>query len=124
MNKVLIIDDEVNNCLLLKEILEDYSLPIEVLTAEFGDIGMEIAQREKPNLIFVDRMLPIIDGLEICRRIREDSELKDGTKLVIISALKSTTDETENLADAYIQKPYKSSEITSLMDKLLSLEEG
>lgn len=123
MKKILIIDDEFNNCLLLKEILEDYPVPIEVFTAEFGDRGLEVALKEKPHLIFVDRMLPVIDGLEICRRIKEDRELKDSTKLVIISALKTTPDGTNKLVDAFIQKPYKSSEITAILDKLLKLEE-
>lgn len=120
MYKVLIIDDEINNCLLLTEILEDYPLPIEVLTAESGDLGIKIALDQKPDLIFVDRMLPVIDGLEVCRRIKQDRELGDTAKLVIISALKSTIDETKNYADAYIQKPYRSADIFGILDKILS----
>lgn len=119
MTKVLIIDDEINNCLLLTEILEEYSELIDIFTAQFGNIGLEIAQKEKPDIIFVDRMLPVIDGLEFCRIIKEDKDLKDSTKLVIISALKNTNDETQNFADFYIQKPYKSAEITAILNKLL-----
>ena len=119
VKKVLIIDDEINNHLLLSEILEDYPANLKVYSAEFGDLGMELILTEKPDVVFVDRMLPIIDGQEICRRVKADRELKDRVKLIMISALKNSAGEREDLADAYIQKPYKVSEIIFVLDRML-----
>jgi len=119
IKKVLIIDDEINNHLLLSEILEDYPAGLEIFTAEFGDLGMELINKEKPDVVFVDRMLPVLDGEEICRRVKADPELRDRVKLIMISALKNTAGERECLADVYIQKPYRFSEIILILDQML-----
>ncbi len=118
MYKLLILDDEHYNHILLKDILEDYPARFEVIEAQLGDVGLELIIKEKPDLVFLDRMLPIINGLEICRIIKGRPELKD-TKVVVISALKLSPQDQECLADAYLQKPYNSHEIKDTLKRLL-----
>lgn len=73
--KILYIEDSPSNRLLVRRILsfEDY----EVLEAEDGIVGIEIARKEHPNLILMDMNLPVVDGYEMTRRIRATLELAD-----------------------------------------------
>lgn len=73
--KILYIEDSSSNRLLVRRILlvEDY----EVLEAEDGIIGIEIARQEHPDLILMDMNLPDVDGYEMTRRIRATPELAD-----------------------------------------------
>lgn len=118
MYKILILDDEYYNHLLLEDILEDYPAELEILTAEFGDAGLELIMKEKPDVVFLDRVLPMLDGLEICRIIKQNPELQE-IKIIIVSALKAMTAEDRDAADAYLQKPYNSSEIIAVLEKVL-----
>ncbi len=71
--KVLYIEDSPSNRLLVKRVLmaEGY----EVLEAEDGGVGLDVATREPPDLILMDMNLPDVDGYEMTRRIRETPEL-------------------------------------------------
>lgn len=74
-SKILYIEDSPSNRLLVKRILmaEDF----DVLEAEDGKVGIEIARAERPDLILMDMNLPDIDGYEMTRRIRAMPELAD-----------------------------------------------
>src|SRR5260221_5358037 len=66
--KILIIEDEANITQLIRLYLEraDYT----VITASDGAAGLEMHARERPDLVILDLMLPVMDGMEVCRRIR------------------------------------------------------
>ena len=73
--KVLIADDDQDIVDMLQYILEKEGY--EVCTANNGKLAVEMAIEHKPKLVLIDIMMPIIDGIEACRRIREEEDLKD-----------------------------------------------
>ena len=100
---VLVVEDEKN----LRETLT-YNLMREgyrVLGAEDGRDAIEIARREKPDLYLLDLMLPQIDGFEVCRTIRQESQ----APILILTARDSEIDTVLGLelgADEYVTKPF------------------
>ncbi len=100
---VLVVEDEKN----LRETLT-YNLMREgyrVLGAEDGRSAIEIARREKPDLYLLDLMLPQIDGFEVCRTIRQESQ----APILILTARDSEIDTVLGLelgADEYVTKPF------------------
>lgn len=105
--KILLVDDEPDILEFLKYNLlrEDY----QVFTAENGLEGIEIAKRELPQLIILDVMMPELDGVETCHRLRSIPELKN----TIITFLTARGEEYSQIAgleagaDDYIQKPIR-----------------
>jgi two-component system phosphate regulon response regulator PhoB len=104
--KILIIEDE-------KDVLDliDYNLSKEgyiVRTAKTGEAGLEITNKELPDLIILDLMLPGIDGLEICRTLKKTSRT-DSIPIVMLTAKGEESDIVTGLelgADDYITKPF------------------
>ena len=70
--KILVIEDEANIAQILRLYLEQASY--SVLTASDGVAGLELHAREHPDLVILDLMLPALDGMEVCRRIRACAE--------------------------------------------------
>ena len=105
-NRILIIEDERD----IGELLE-YNLQKEgydTILANNGESGLKIARKEKPNLLLLDLMLPGIDGLDVCRLIKSDSDIKD-ISIVMLTALGQEEDIVKGLesgADDYITKPF------------------
>ncbi len=104
--KVLIIEDDRP----LAEVLA-YNLKqagYEVLTAHDGQDGLLQAQMKSPDIVILDLMLPVIDGLDVCRRLRADATTKD----VLIVMLTAKAEESDELvgfslgADDYVAKPF------------------
>ena len=122
--KILLVDDE-------PDILEfmEYNLKKEgylVLLANNGKEAVEIAKREKPHLIIMDIMMPLMDGIEACRQIREIPDLKN----TIITFLTARNEEYSQIAgfdvgaDDYISKPIKPRIMLSRIKALLRRVNG
>lgn len=110
MSKILIIEDELDIAELEKDYLELSGFEVEVETA--GDKGLERAINEDFNIIILDLMLPVMDGFEICRRIREEKNIP----IILVSAKKEDIDKIRGLgmgADDYITKPFSPSELVA-----------
>ncbi len=109
--KILVVDDEPSILTLLKMNLEMNRY--EVLTAENGNDAIQITQAQSPDLILLDLMLPDIDGVSVCQRIRTES----ATRTIPIIMLTAKTDETDMIiglevgADDYITKPFSVREV-------------
>lgn len=118
-NKVLIVDDE-------KDILEllEYNLEkegYEVLLAMDGEEAISKAKKEKPNMVLLDIMMPQMDGIETCRRLRELPELKS-TFIVFLTARAEEYSELAGFdagADDYIAKPIKPRVLLSRIKAIL-----
>ncbi len=112
MKSILIIEDDPDIALSLKYNLER-SGPYQVDTAEDGISGLRKAERSFPDLVLLDLNLPGMDGLEVCRKIRE----KRGTSSTAIIMLTARTDETQKIegldsgADDYVSKPFSVKEL-------------
>lgn len=106
--KILIIEDDVA----IREIEKDYLeiADFEVDLAEDGEIGLRKALHEKYDLIILDRMLPKLDGIEVCEKIRD----KLDTPIIMVTAKVEEIDILQGLkigADDYIAKPFKPREL-------------
>ncbi|SDQ24041.1 response regulator transcription factor [Flagellimonas zhangzhouensis] len=104
MKKVLIVEDDVEITHLLEIHLKD--LGCEVLSATRGDIGLKQAIKELPDLIILDVMLPEMDGIEICQKIRAKNIT---SPIMMLTARSEEIDKVLGLevgADDYLTKPF------------------
>jgi len=85
----------------------------EVVTASNGEEGLQRVQELRPPLVFLDIMMPRLDGYEVCRRIRGDASL-NGTYIIMLSAKGQQVDRERGLAEGaneYMTKPFSPREI-------------
>lgn len=114
--KVLVIDDEPK----IVEICQDYLIKagFEVMHAYDGLTGLAIAQRNQPDLVVLDLMLPGMDGLDVCRELRRDSNVP----IIMLTARVEETDKLIGLelgADDYITKPFSPRELVARVRTVL-----
>lgn len=108
--KILIVDDEPQ----IVEICRDYlkAAGYETVTASNGTQGLSLARREKPDLIVLDLMMPEMDGFEVTREIRRESDVP----IIMLTARVEETDKLIGLelgADDYITKPFSPRELVA-----------
>jgi two-component system, OmpR family, alkaline phosphatase synthesis response regulator PhoP len=118
--RILLIEDEFDMVYALVIQLE--AVGYEVLVARDGQTGLDVARKEKPDLIILDLMLPKVDGFKICRMLKFD---KRYMKIPIIIFTAKIQDQDKQLgkevgADAYITKPF---DAQVLLDKICALLE-
>jgi two-component system cell cycle response regulator DivK len=104
VKRILIVEDHELNMDLLVQLLED---EYEVLTAMDGAAGIELAERERPDLILMDLSLPVVDGWEATRRIKADDRLNH-IPIIALTAHAMVGNADEALAcgcDDYLAKP-------------------
>ena len=111
--KILIVEDEVD----ILEVIE-YNLSREgfrVLSSREGDEGVRIARRDAPDLVLLDLMLPGLDGLEVCRRLKTDPVTSD-IPIIMVTAKGEESDVVLGLgigADDYVTKPFGPKELVA-----------
>ena len=114
--RILLVDDDAN----LRHALT-YSLKregFEVLAADDGKAGLESVRRDKPDVVVLDVMMPGLDGLEVCRRIRAESEVP----VIMLTARDSEVDRIVGLeigADDYLGKPFSTRELVARVRAML-----
>jgi len=100
---ILVVDDEPKVAQIARDYLEKNGF--RVVTARDGVTALAMARRERPDLIILDLMLPGMDGREVCRAIRRESD----TPIIMLTALAEESDQVAGLelgADDYIAKPF------------------
>jgi len=115
---VLIIEDDRSLSDVLSYNLEQASYTVSV--ARDGQDGLNQAQHKTPDVIILDLMLPVIDGLEVCRRLRADQALRD-VLVVMLTAKSEETDQVVGLAlgaDDYVTKPFS---VKVLLERIKAL---
>ncbi len=121
VKKILIIDDEYNNRLLLEEILEDSEEDFQIISVESGEIGLDKLQQERFDAVFLDMQLPIVDGIQIIDIVKRQWKL-EALKIIIITANSNQLNSQawyNDYVDAYITKPYRYITILDTIKKLL-----
>jgi two-component system, cell cycle response regulator len=120
--RVLVVDDiEVNVRLLEAKLLSEY---YEVLTASNGPAALEIALRESPDIVLLDVMMPGMDGLEVCRRLKSDPATRY-IPIVMVTALSDVSDRLRGLevgADDFLTKPVNDVALFARMRSLIRLK--
>ena len=116
---ILIIEDETDILEVLKYNLTKNGF--ETLAAESGEKGLDLAFSKLPDLILLDLMLPRMDGLEVCRRLRGDDRTRK-IPVIMLTAKGSETDIVLGLtlgADDYVPKPFSPVELLARMKAVL-----
>ena len=119
--RILIVEDQVENQLLLRRLLEDAGFTVKL--AENGAEGVALFQRFRPHFIWMDRRMPVMDGLEATRRIRALDGGKE-VKIVAVSASVFSEQRTEVLTqgmDDFVRKPYRPAEIFECLERHLGV---
>jgi two-component system alkaline phosphatase synthesis response regulator PhoP len=117
--KILIVDDEPGIIVALQFLMEQNGY--ETAIAFSGVEAMELIASDRPDLILLDIMLPVIDGFEVCQRVREKLEWRD-IRIVMLTALGNEANIAKGLAlgaDAYITKPFSNTEVVAKVKELL-----
>lgn len=110
---VLAVDDIPINLLLVQKMLNRFNFTLR--TATNGQLALEAVAQQKPDLILLDLLMPVVDGFEVIRRLRADPATAD-IQIVILSALNSNEDIVKGFnvgANDFIMKPI-------IMEKLLT----
>ncbi len=114
--KILVIEDEANIAQLIRLYLEQAGYTVSV--ASDGVAGLELHAREHPDLVILDLMLPMMDGMEVCRRIRAWAN----TPILMLTARQGEEDRIAGLelgADDYLVKPFSPREVVSRVKAIL-----
>jgi two-component system, OmpR family, alkaline phosphatase synthesis response regulator PhoP len=123
--KVLIVDDEVHIRALLEQTLEDLAdAGVELLVAQDGEEGLQYVQEEKPDLVFLDVMMPKLNGYQVCAHIKQDPELKD-TYVIMLTAKGQAVDKArgqEVQANEYMTKPFDPDMILQRASEILQVK--
>lgn len=121
MARILIIDDEASTRDLARTYLEREGF--EVIEAVEGNAGLEAARQQSPDVVILDLMLPGLDGVELCRRLRGNSN-------VYIMMLTARSDELDRVvglsvgADDYVTKPFSPRELVARVKAMLRRPHG
>ena len=122
--KLLIVDDEAHIRMLIEQTLEELEDEgVEFLTAENGEIALEIIQKEIPKLVFLDVMMPKMNGMEVCRRVKKELALND-VFIVLLTAKGQELDRQKGQevgADLYMTKPFDPEAILNKAREVLGL---
>jgi len=116
VTRILVVDDEVTLVELVRSYLEHEEY--EVLTAEDGQTALHLARATHPDLVVLDVMLPLLDGIEVCRQLRQFSD-------AYVIMLTARTEEIDKLlgltvgADDYLTKPFSPRELVARIKALL-----
>ena len=116
MEKILIVDDDTNICELLRLYVQKEGS--DVVLAHDGGKALDAFDREQPDLILLDIMLPVLDGWQVCREIRKKSE----TPIIMLTAKGETFDKILGLelgADDYVVKPFEAKEVVARIKAVL-----
>ncbi len=118
-NSVLVIEDERNILELVKYNLEQEGFTVHA--ANRGDLGLEQARKILPDLIILDLMLPALDGIEICKILKQ-AEKTAGIPIIMLTAKSEESDKIVGLelgADDYVTKPFSPKELVARVKAIL-----
>jgi twitching motility two-component system response regulator PilH len=119
MARILIVDDSPSQLIGLKRIVE--KLGHQVVTAEDGSAGVEVAKREMPDLILMDVVMPNLNGFQATRTIAKDSKTSH-IPIILVTTKDQETDKVWGMrqgAKAYVTKPVNEAELVEALKKLL-----
>ncbi|MEX1168692.1 MAG: response regulator [Chloroflexota bacterium] len=127
MSTVLIVDDEQHIRLLIEQTLEELEDDgVELLTAADGDEAVSVVENHRPDLVFLDVMMPRRSGFEVCRVIKQELGMSD-TYVVLLTAKGQAYDREQGMAagaDLYMTKPFDPDELLRRAREVLGLAAG
>ena len=125
--KILAIDDNRDNLTILNALVMEAFPKAIVLTAFSGQNGLEIAEKEEPDVILLDIIMPEMDGFETCRKLKANKKISD-IPVVFVTAIKSDKASRikalESGAEAFLTKPIDQSELTAQIRAMFKISEA
>ena len=115
--KILIVEDDPGIQLSIKDEFE--SLGYRVYTADDGEHGLKMVSKDNPDLIILDIMLPVLDGYEVCKKLRSEG---DNTPIIMLTVKDKEIDKVLGLefgADDYVTKPFSLRELVARVKAIL-----
>lgn len=123
--KILIVDDEAHIRMLIEQTLEELEDEgVDFLTAENGEQALEIIQSENPQLVYLDVMMPKLNGMEVCRRVKKELNMNN-VFIVLLTAKGQELDRLKGQevgADVYMTKPFDPEVILAKAREVLDLQ--
>lgn len=125
MNKtILIVDDEAHIRVLMEQTLEDLEDEgVELLIATNGAEALELIRDEKPDLVFLDVMMPKMNGFEVCQAVKSNAEIQD-TYIIMLTAKGQEFDQQRGQevgANLYMTKPFDPDEVLGKAAEILAV---
>jgi two-component system, OmpR family, alkaline phosphatase synthesis response regulator PhoP len=121
---ILIADDEAHIRILMEQTLEELEdAGVELLIASNGAEALEMIQAEKPNLVFLDVMMPKMNGFEVCQVVKQNADTQ-GVYVIMLTAKGQEFDQQKGKevgADLYMTKPFDPDEIVDRASIILGL---
>jgi CheY-like chemotaxis protein len=119
--KILLVDDSATSRL-MHRILISQNTGYEVICAKDGAEALQVIARESPDLILMDVMMPLIDGLEVCRRIRQNERTR-GVPVILLT-FRTDPDSVklgfESGCNEYLKKPVEESQLLHVLSSYLA----
>ena len=121
---ILIVDDEAHIRVLMEQILEDLEDEgVELLMATNGVDALDMIRSEQPDLVFLDVMMPKMNGFEVCQSVKQDATLRE-TYIIMLTAKGQEFDQQQGRevgANLYMTKPFDPDEILEKAAEVLAL---
>jgi DNA-binding response OmpR family regulator len=121
---VLVVDDEQHIRLLIEQTLEELlDEGVELYTASDGEEALAVIGAQRPDLVFLDVMMPKRNGIDVCRAVRTEQGNTDA-HIVLLTAKGQSTDREAGLAagaDRYLTKPFDPDELLGIAREVLGL---
>jgi two-component system cell cycle response regulator DivK len=117
--RILVVEDQEDNRRIIRDLLT--SIGYELIEATDGEAGVRLAETERPDLILMDIQLPVLDGHEATRRIKQDPKLRH-IPIIVVTSYALSGDDAKAMAagaDAYVAKPFSPRQLLSKIREFL-----
>ncbi|HEX6111400.1 MAG TPA: response regulator [Geminicoccaceae bacterium] len=117
--RILVVEDQEDNRRIIRDLLT--SAGYQLIEAADGEEGVRSAEAERPDLILMDIQLPVLDGHEATRRIKQNPELRH-IPIIVVTSYALSGDEAKAIAagsDAYVAKPFSPRQLLATIRKFL-----
>ncbi|QIZ69697.1 response regulator transcription factor [Oxynema aestuarii] len=123
--KILIVDDEPHIRILMEQTLEELEDEgVELLIEENGEAALKAIESERPQLVFLDVMMPKLNGFEVCNQVKNELKI-EGVYIIMLTAKGQEFDKQKGCdvgADLYMTKPFDPDEVLERSIEVLGLE--
>jgi DNA-binding response OmpR family regulator len=124
LSKILIVDDESHIRLLIEQTLEELEdAGVEIMTSDNGADALETIKAEKPDLVFLDVMMPRMNGFDVCQTVKRQLNLNE-VYIIMLTAKGQEYDRQRGAevgADVYMTKPFDPDELLAQARQVLGL---
>jgi two-component system, cell cycle response regulator DivK len=117
--RILVVEDQEDNRRIIRDLLT--SAGYDMIEAVDGEAGVRLAETERPDLILMDIQLPLLDGHEATRRIKQNPELRH-IPIIVVTSYALSGDDAKAMAagcDAYVAKPFSPRQLLATIRKFL-----